>query len=406
MYDATGTKLRKTTKVGATVQYVQDYLPNGIEYRQTGTGVKRVESVYHAEGRYYNTNVDAADAIVWRKEYSFRDYLGNTRLAFTDRNANGIVDITGTASTSDVLQENHYYSFGLAFEGPWLQNDAGVRDNAYMYNGKELHSDFGLGMYAYGARYYDPVIGRFTGVDPIADEFPFVTTFNYAENEPIANIDLHGLQKFSFKELADRTAVFIAGTANAISSNLAGGAGRGNPNDFGRYANSARNGQTVGDAISVVIGLAETTVAIAGVVGEGLLAPVSGGASALAIAPTVAVGVHGTMTATTGAQNLVKATSGDDDNNKDKAGSRAGKPFTPKEGGKVIDANQKKYDGKIICEGCKVETTKPQKSQKGVTPPKTDRQIDHIKPKSKGGSGTAENGQVLCRDCNRKKSDN
>ncbi|AEE51481.1 RHS repeat protein [Haliscomenobacter hydrossis] len=202
LYDAIGTKLRKTTKVGATVQYVQDYLPNGIEYRQTGTGVKRVESVYHAEGRYYNTNVDAADAIVWRKEYNFRDYLGNTRLAFTDRNANGIVDITGTASTSDVLQENHYYSFGLAFEGPWLQNDAGVRDNAYMYNSKELHSDFGLGMYAYGARYYDPVIGRFTGVDPIADEFPFVTTFNYAENEPIANIDLHGLQKVGVNSLA------------------------------------------------------------------------------------------------------------------------------------------------------------------------------------------------------------
>ncbi|WP_373550638.1 RHS repeat-associated core domain-containing protein [Haliscomenobacter sp.] len=229
------------------------------------------------------------------------------RLAFTDRNANGIVDITGTASTSDILQENHYYSFGLAFEGAWLQNDAGVRDNQYMYNGKELHSDFGLGMYAYGARYYDPSIGRFIGVDPISDEFPFVTTFNYAENEPIANIDLHGLQKFSFKELGERTVVFLAGTANAIGSNMLGGAGRGNPGNFGAYANSARNGQRVGDAISVVIGLAETTVAIAGVVGEGLLAPVSGGASALAIAPTVAVGVHGTMTATRGVQNLVKA---------------------------------------------------------------------------------------------------
>jgi RHS repeat-associated protein len=114
-----------------------------------------------------------------------------------------VLDITGTASTSDVLQENHYYAFGLAFEGAWLQNDAGVRDNQYMYNGKELHSDFGLGMYAYGARYYDPSIGRFIGVDPISDEFPFVTTFNYAENEPIANIDLHGLQKFSVKELGE-----------------------------------------------------------------------------------------------------------------------------------------------------------------------------------------------------------
>ncbi|WP_373550644.1 RHS repeat domain-containing protein [Haliscomenobacter sp.] len=202
LYDAAGNKLRKTTKTGATVQYVQDYFPGGIEYRQTGTGAKRVESVYHAEGRYYNTNVDASNTIAWRKEYSFRDHLGNTRLAFTDRNANGIVDITGTASTSDILQENHYYSFGLAFEGAWLQNDAGVRDNQYMYNGKELHSDFGLGMYAYGARYYDPSIGRFIGVDPISGEFPFVTTFNYAENEPIANIDLHGLQKVGVNDLA------------------------------------------------------------------------------------------------------------------------------------------------------------------------------------------------------------
>jgi len=39
-------------------------------------------------------------------------------------------------------------------------------------------------------------LGRFTGVDPIADEFPWVSTYNYAENEPVANIDLHGLQKY------------------------------------------------------------------------------------------------------------------------------------------------------------------------------------------------------------------
>jgi hypothetical protein len=55
----------------------------------------------------------------------------------------------------------------------------------------------GEGLYAYGFRYYDPVIGRFTGVDPIAEQFAFVSGFNYAENSPIANIDLHGLQSFS-----------------------------------------------------------------------------------------------------------------------------------------------------------------------------------------------------------------
>lgn len=50
---------------------------------------------------------------------------------------------------------------------------------------------------SYGAREYDPAIGRFFGVDPIAESFAHVTPYNYAENEPIANIDLHGLQKLS-----------------------------------------------------------------------------------------------------------------------------------------------------------------------------------------------------------------
>ena len=44
---------------------------------------------------------------------------------------------------------------------------------------------------------YDAVLGRFTGVDPISEQFAHVSTYNYAENSPIANIDLWGLQAFS-----------------------------------------------------------------------------------------------------------------------------------------------------------------------------------------------------------------
>ena len=33
-------------------------------------------------------------------------------------------------------------------------------------------------------------------MDPIADQFNYVSVYNYAENEPIGNIDLWGLQKF------------------------------------------------------------------------------------------------------------------------------------------------------------------------------------------------------------------
>ncbi len=66
--------------------------------------------------------------------------------------------------------------------------------NDYLYNGKELDTDFGLDWYHYGFRMYDPAIARFTGVDPISDQFPHLSTFNYADNTPINAIDLHGLQ--------------------------------------------------------------------------------------------------------------------------------------------------------------------------------------------------------------------
>jgi len=69
-----------------------------------------------------------------------------------------------------------------------------------LYNGKEFNEDLGLNWYAYGFRYYDPTIGRFTGVDPIADQFPWVSVYNYAENEPVGGIDLHGLQYVNFNE--------------------------------------------------------------------------------------------------------------------------------------------------------------------------------------------------------------
>jgi hypothetical protein len=44
---------------------------------------------------------------------------------------------------------------------------------------------------------YDPVLGRFPSIDPIAEQFEWVSSYNYAENEPIACVDWHGLQKVS-----------------------------------------------------------------------------------------------------------------------------------------------------------------------------------------------------------------
>ncbi|MDX2190970.1 MAG: RHS repeat-associated core domain-containing protein [Bacteroidota bacterium] len=192
VYDSRGTKLRKIVKVGATVQYEQDYI-NGLEYRKVGAGNRRLEAIYHAEGRYYNLNVETNNTLNWRKEYTIKDHLGNSRIAFTDKNGNGIVDVTNISSTNDVIQENGYYPFGLNHNGPWLMNDA-AKDNGYQYNSKELNDDFGLGWSDYGARWYDAAIGRWNALDPMAESYYTISPYAYVANNPLVFIDPDGMR--------------------------------------------------------------------------------------------------------------------------------------------------------------------------------------------------------------------
>jgi RHS repeat-associated protein len=166
-YDAGGMKLEKQVFTGSTLSIHKRYV-GGIEY--TGANL---EGIYHAEGRLTPNGAN------FRYEYTLKDHLGNSRVSFA---ANG--------SAIQVLQENHYYPFGMEMRGSWITQSG--TENAYQYNGKELNEDFSLNWSDYGARWYDASVGRWNAIDPSATLYYPYSPYCYVVNRPLNAIDPDG----------------------------------------------------------------------------------------------------------------------------------------------------------------------------------------------------------------------
>jgi len=99
--------------------------------------------------------------------YYHKDNLGSLR-AITDKDGK-------------VKESNTYFPYGEALDNS---------EETFTFTGKELDSS---GLQYFGARYYDPSIGRFITVDPIKDGINY---YAYANNNPMKYVDPSGTQVY------------------------------------------------------------------------------------------------------------------------------------------------------------------------------------------------------------------
>jgi RHS repeat-associated protein len=153
-YTATGQKLTKAVN-GVSTHYL-----GGIQY--TGANMDFIQT---EEGRAIPKTGG------FNYEFTLTDHLGNNRVTFDQTNGK--------------VGEEDFYPFGLNVH---RQANAG---NKYLYNKKELQD--GLNEYDYGARFYDPVIGRWNSVDPLAEKYRRWSPYNYGVNNPLRYVDPDGM---------------------------------------------------------------------------------------------------------------------------------------------------------------------------------------------------------------------
>ncbi len=135
--------------------------------------------------------------------YQYKDHLGNVRLSYADLDNNGVVN-----ASTEILEENNYYMFGLKHQG---YNNNVVSGNIalkYKYNGKELNDELGLDWYDYGARNYQPDLGRWMNLDPLAAHYLSHSPYHYSFNNPIRFIDPDG------RRIVDRNGNEVKVTVN------------------------------------------------------------------------------------------------------------------------------------------------------------------------------------------------
>lgn len=172
-YDANGRKIEKKVTQGATATTTKYIL--GFQY------VNDVLQFFPTEEGYV-----AKVGSAYKNVYQFKDHLGNVRLSYAKNTTSGNLDI---------IEESHYYPFGLKHSGynsSTILSSGNTDAQKYKYNGKEYQEELGLNITAMDFRQYDNATGRFNTIDAIAELDHDKSPYAFARDNPVVLNDPTG----------------------------------------------------------------------------------------------------------------------------------------------------------------------------------------------------------------------
>ena len=152
---------------------VEDNSGNGYQYMGSLIYAKSGSTLTLESARFAHGYIAPQDGQVY---YHTTDHLGSVR---------AITNMQGS-----VVERNGYYPFGS--ETALGSSYPKLLDNRMKFNGKEVQTIGNLGLLDYGARMYDPAIGRWTAQDPLSEKYYSWSQYNYCVNNPVMFVDPDG----------------------------------------------------------------------------------------------------------------------------------------------------------------------------------------------------------------------
>ena len=131
-------------------------------------------------------------------------YIEGDSVYFHIADHQGNIRQVWNATTAMTVQDNHYYPYGAPFGESvstlYVKTMARtgntfneISTDPYRYSAKEWQPAFGLNLYDFIARQYDPILCRFTSPDPLIFNYPQLSPYLYCAGNPVNLSDPTGL---------------------------------------------------------------------------------------------------------------------------------------------------------------------------------------------------------------------